>query len=81
MADAQKAAPKKAAPKKAEEVKTLSQLQEELVALRVAQVESKKSHRAGDLVNPRVLTAQRKQIARTMTAITVATRESQKEEK
>lgn len=81
MADAKKTAPKKAAPKKAEEVKTLPQLQEELAKLRVEHVESQKSHRAGDLVNPHVLTTQRKQIARTLTAINIAARESQKEEK
>ena len=68
-----KAAPKaKVAVKKtakATEVKTLAQLQEELVKLRADHQESRRSHRMGELVNPHVLTAQRKQIARALTAI------------
>lgn len=55
--------------KKADEVKTEAQLQEELLTLRAAHLESQKSHRSGELVNPHVLTVQRKQIARTLTAI------------
>lgn len=70
---ATKAAPKaKAAVKKtakATEVKTLAQLQEELVKLRADHQESRRSHRMGELVNPHVLTTQRKQIARALTAI------------
>lgn len=55
--------------KKAVEVKTLAQLQEELVKLRAENDESRRSHVAGELVNPHVLTVQRKNIARTLTAI------------
>jgi len=66
--------------KKVEEVKTLAQLHEDLQTLRANQLESKKSHRQGDLVNPHVLTAQRKAIARTLTAINAAQVESQKED-
>lgn len=66
--------------KKVEEVKTLAQLHEELQTLRANQLESKKSHRQGDLVNPHVLTTQRKAIARTLTAINAAQVESQKED-
>ncbi len=67
-----KAAPKTTAAKKtakATEVKTLAQLQEELAKLRGDHQESRRSHRMGELVNPHVLTTQRKQIARALTAI------------
>jgi len=55
--------------KKAVEVKTLDQLQEELVTLRNDNRESRRSHQMGELVNPHVLTVQRKSIARSLTAI------------
>jgi ribosomal protein L29 len=55
---------KKVAPKKVE----LS-LEEQLVALRADLLEYKKSHAAGELVNPRVLTKNRKDIARVMTKL------------
>lgn len=55
--------------KKAVEVKTLAQLQEELVTLRADYDDFRRSHIAGELVNPRVITTQRKAIARTLTAI------------
>ena len=58
--------------KKAAEVKTIDQLNEELVALQAEHLESRKSHAQGELVNPRVLTVQRKNIARAHTAITIA---------
>ncbi|HEY8992614.1 MAG TPA: 50S ribosomal protein L29 [Candidatus Microsaccharimonas sp.] len=57
---------------KAVEVKTLAQLQEELVKLHAEHLESRKSHKQGELVNPHVLTVQRKGIARIHTAITAA---------
>jgi ribosomal protein L29 len=57
------------ATKEANEVKTEAQLQEELLTLRAAHLESRKSHRSGELVNPHVLTVQRKSIARILTAI------------
>ena len=53
----------------ATEVKTVEQLQEELVTLRNEQRESRRSHKMGELVNPHVLTTKRKAIARTLTAI------------
>jgi len=55
--------------KKATEVKTLAQLQEELIKLRNDHQESRRSHKMGELVNPHVLTVQRKEIARVMTAL------------
>jgi ribosomal protein L29 len=76
MADkktAVKAQTKKAA--KATEVKTTEQLRAELVELQAAHLESRKSHRQGELVNPHVLTTQRKGIARLMTAINAAVKE------
>lgn len=78
MADSKKTT--KPAPE-AKEVKTLEQLHEDLAKLKQDQLDSLKSHRQGDLVNPHVLTIQRKDIARTLTAINAATRASQKEEK
>ena len=65
MADAKKAV--KAT--KATEVKTIDQLKEELVALQNDHMESRRSHRMGELVNPHALTVQRKKIARAHTAI------------
>ncbi len=66
--------------KKATEVKTLAQLQEELVKLRNDYQESRRSHRQGELVNPHVLTVQRKDIARALTAIKQAETAAPKEE-
>ena len=77
MADAKKKATKAT---KAAEVKTLDQLQEELVTLQNDYRESQRSHRMGELVNPRVLTVQRKAIARALTAISLASKEAVKEE-
>jgi len=58
--------------KKAEEVKTLAGLQEDLVKLHAEHLESRRSHKQGELTNPQVLNAQRKGIARIHTAIAVA---------
>ncbi len=69
MAD--KKATKKTA-KPAEEVKTLEQLREDLATKRKELVDAKRGHRAGELQNPRVLTATRKDIARIQTAIRAA---------
>lgn len=67
---AEKKAPKKTvATKKATEVKTIEQLREELMVKKTDQLEAKRSHAAGELVNPRVLTHTRKEIARLHTAI------------
>ena len=70
--------------KKAAEVKTVAQLTDELTALRNEHRESRRSHRSGDLVNPRVLNTQRKSIARALTALNQAVRAeapAKKEEK
>ncbi len=82
MAEAKKttkAAPK-ADAKKAVEVKTLDQLKEELVTLQNDHRESRRSHQMGELVNPHVLTVQRKSIARALTAIRNAELAAAKEE-
>ena len=77
-----KATKKAEKAKNAVEVKTLAQLQEELVKLREENRESRRSHLLGELVNPHVLTTQRKAIARTLTLIGQAQKaESAKEEK
>jgi ribosomal protein L29 len=60
--------------KTATEVKTVEQLNNDLVALVAENLESRRSHRMGELVNPHVLTVQRKNIARVHTAIAVAIR-------
>lgn len=59
----------KATSKKAVEVKTLDQLKEEAVKLQNDHRESRRSHQMGELVNPHVLTVQRKSIARALTAV------------
>jgi ribosomal protein L29 len=69
MADVKKTTKAKAPAKKATEVKTLDQLKEELVKLQNEYRESRRSHQMGELVNPRVLTVQRKSVARALTAI------------
>lgn len=66
-----KAAPNKTAVKAAE-VKTLDQLRAELDTKKADQIAHKRSHAAGELVNPRVLTVTRKEIARLNTAIRAA---------
>jgi ribosomal protein L29 len=63
------------------EVKTIDQLNEDLNKLQLEHLESRKSHKQGELVNPHVLTVQRKNIARIHTAIAAASRETLKEEK
>lgn len=70
MADAKTT--KKAAPKKATEVKSIADMQKDLTAKRDDLVASRRSHRAGELVNPRVLGTTRKEIARLHTAIRAA---------
>lgn len=70
---------------KATEVKTVEQLNDDLTALLAENLASRRSHRLGELVNPHVLTVQRKNIARLHTAIATANKEavevSTKEEK
>lgn len=67
MADA-----KKKTTKKATEVKSLAELQKDLAAKQADLIESRKSHRSGELVNPRILSTTRKEIARLHTAIRAA---------
>jgi ribosomal protein L29 len=80
MADVKKTTKAKAPVKKAIEVKTLDQLKEELLKLQDENRESRRSHQMGELVNPRVLTVQRKSIARAHTAIRQAELVATKEE-
>lgn len=65
MAEAKKSAAKKAAPKKTEQKST----QQLLADTRADLLAAKKSHAAGELVNPRVLGKYRKDIARLMTKV------------
>lgn len=58
---------KKAAPKKAEVVELT--LAEQLVAKRTDLLDARKSLAAGELVNPQVIAAYRKDIARLLTKI------------
>jgi len=67
--------------KEASEVKTIEQLNNDLVALVAENLESRRSHQMGELVNPHVLTVQRKNIARVHTAIAAAHKEAVKEDK
>jgi len=67
--------------KEAQEVKTLEQLRSALVEKQNDMIIAKRSHQAGDLVNPRVLTVTRKEIARLHTAIRAAELAEQKESK
>jgi ribosomal protein L29 len=69
------------AVKPAVEVKTLEQLRVELATKQLDQIGYKRSHAAGELVNPRVLTHTRKEIARLHTAIRAAELAEQKESK
>ncbi|HEU5122213.1 MAG TPA: 50S ribosomal protein L29 [Candidatus Saccharimonadales bacterium] len=66
--------------KNAPEVKTLEQLKEDLATKQRDLLEAKRSNAAGELVNPRVITSTKKDIARLLTAINAAERE-QKESK
>jgi len=72
MADTKTTKAKTVATKKATEVKTLGQLQVELVSKIADQLVAKRSNAAGELVNPRVITQTRKEIARLHTAIRAA---------
>ena len=75
MADAKKTAKTVAAPKSLEELRT------EVAAKRADLMESTRSNRAGELVNPRVLGQTRKEIACLETAIRVVELSAQKESK
>ena len=67
--------------KKATEVKTIETLRTELAAKQADMIEAKRGHAAGELANPRVITATRKEIARLHTAIRAAELEAAKESK
>ncbi len=71
----------KAKNAKAVEVKTIDQLNDDLTALLAENLESRRSHRMGELVNPHVLTVQRKNIARLHGAIARASKDAVKEDK
>lgn len=70
---------KKAAPKAAVEVKTIADMQKELAKKQADYIDAKRSNAAGELVNPRVITTTRKEIARLHTAIRAAELSEQKE--
>lgn len=59
----------KKSPKKATEAKNIEALQSELATKRQDLLEAQRGHAAGELANPRVLSATRKEIARLLTAI------------
>ena len=80
MADVKKTTTAKKSTKEAVEVKTIAQLHEDLAALQQAHLEARMSHKQGELVNPRVLTVQRKNIARLHTAINAAPQSAEGEE-
>lgn len=62
----------KATAKKADSAKTIEDLRAELVTKQQDLNDSRRSHKAGELVNPRVLGQIRKEIARLKTAIRAA---------
>ena len=62
-------------------VKSLEELRGDLAAKQNDLLDAQKSHRSGELVNPRILGTTRKEIARLHTAIRAAERASAKESK
>ena len=78
MAEA-KQTTKKSAAKNATEVKSIADMQNDLASKQADLLESKRSHRAGELVNPRVLGTARKEIARLHTASKAAELAAKKE--
>lgn len=69
MADAKATKKATKSTQKATEVKSLEQLTADLAAKQNDLLEAKRGHRAGELVNPRVITLTRKEVARLKTAI------------
>lgn len=61
--------PTKKAAKEATTVKSIEELEQELLTKRTDLLEAKRANKAGELVNPRAITAMRKEIARLMTQI------------
>ena len=60
------------AVKKAPVIKTIDEMKVYLLAKQTDMVDAKRGHKAGELANPRVITATRKEIARLHTAIRAA---------
>ena len=58
--------------KEATTVKSVADLQTEVETLQIEYRETNRSHRMGELVNPRAITVQRKAIARALTALNAA---------
>ena len=79
MVDTKTTKAKTVAVKKATEVKTLGQLQVELVAKTADQLVLTRTNAAGERANPRAITLTRKEIARLHTAIRAAEMAAQKE--
>lgn len=69
MATTKPAATKKVVKKEAPVVKTHEELVKDLTVKQQDLLEARKGHRSGELVNPRVITHTRKEIARLKTAI------------
>ena len=67
--------------KKAVEVPALDDLRAKLATEQADLLEARRSHAAGELVNPRVITKTRKEIARLSTAICAAELAQEKESK
>jgi ribosomal protein L29 len=67
--------------KNATEVKSLAQLQQELVAKTDDLLMARRGHALGELTNPRVLTITKKEIARLHSAISLAEQAAAKESK
>lgn len=59
----------KATPKKEAIVTSITDLEQQLTTKQQDLAQAKRSHKAGELVNPRVLSTTRKDIARLMTQI------------
>jgi ribosomal protein L29 len=59
----------KVAAKKATEIKTIDQLREALTAKTTDLLQARRGNAAGELTNPRIITATRKEIARLKFAI------------
>lgn len=78
MADAKRTTKKVV---KAVEVKASGDLAKDLATKQADLLASRKSHRSGELINPRVLGTTRKEIARLHTAIRAAELAKQKESK
>lgn len=79
MVEAKTTKAKKVAPKAAVQVKTLAELQAELIQLKADLLQAKLGNAAGELTNPHRITVLRKNIARTHSAIWSAQAKADKE--